>query len=262
MLALSLVSLFPQISHLFWPFLRILALFSSAPLFSEKQISKKVKIGLALILSALIAPQLPDNSVAIYSFSGLWCGAQQLLIGTAIGLSAQLIFVAVRHAGEIIGLQMGLSFATFYDPSGGQNMPVVARLLNLLVTMLFLIFNGHLYMIEVVAESFKTLPIGVSLMGAAGFYTLVAGAGMVFKFGLMLGLPVIALLLCLNLTLGIINRLLPQLSVFVIGFPLSLSVGMLALSLIMYTLSPFFSHLLAGCFDGLRDVFAGFQSRN
>ncbi|MDR0806634.1 MAG: flagellar type III secretion system protein FliR [Enterobacteriaceae bacterium] len=258
MLTLSLASLYLHISQFFWPFLRILALFSTAPVFNEKEVNKKVKIGLALIVTFLIAPALPENDIGIFSLVGLLTGVQQLVIGIAMGLSAQLIFVAVRHAGEIIGLQMGLSFATFYDPSGGQNIPVIARLLNVLAVLLFLTFNGHLYLIDIVAGSFQVLPISADFPGASGSLSLVQSAGRIFSDGLMLGLPVVALLLCLNLTLGLLNRLTPQLSVFVIGFPLSLTVGMMALSLIMYTLSPYFELLTANMFDNLGQVLFGF----
>ncbi|EBX3952675.1 flagellar biosynthetic protein FliR, partial [Salmonella enterica subsp. enterica serovar Offa] len=114
----------------------------SSPIFNEKEINKKTKIALAMILTLLVAPGLPQTQVNIFSIDALWVGIQQILIGVAMGLTIQFIFIAIRHAGEIIGLQMGLSFATFYDPSGGQNMPVISRILNLLATLLFLAFNG------------------------------------------------------------------------------------------------------------------------
>lgn len=70
----------------------------------------------------------------------------------------------------------------------------------------------------------------------------------------MLGLPIITLLLCLNLTLGLLNRLTPQLSIFVVGFPLTLSIGMMAMSMIMYTLSPFFENMLEVIFGHLSKI--------
>ncbi|CNI16323.1 flagellar biosynthesis protein FliR [Yersinia massiliensis] len=258
MLTLSVASLYPYINHYFWPFLRILALFSSAPIYNEKEISGKLKVGLALILTFLIAPNLPESHVKILSISGLWVGIQQVIIGIAMGFIVQFIFVAVRHGGELVGLQMGLSFATFYDHSGGQNMPVIARILNLLVTLLFLYFNGHLLLIDALAASFDILPIKERPLEAGGFMALVQASGVIFKSGMMLALPVVALLLCLNLIMGILNRLTPQLSIFVVGFPLSLSIGMLALSLIMYSLSPFFESLINSIFESLSVVLMSF----
>ncbi|WP_276723434.1 flagellar biosynthetic protein FliR [Pantoea septica] len=242
------------LNHYFWPWLRLLALFSAAPVFSEKQPGKKVKIALAVLITLLVAPSLPAVAIPVFSAAGVWTGAKQLIIGVSIGLTIQMAFVTVRTAGEIIGLQMGLSFATFFDPAGGQNMPVLSRLLNLFVTLLFLSFNGHLWLIAIVVQSFERLPIDDAPLVRDGFYALVEHAGIIFSYGLMLGLPVVTLLLAINLALGLLNRLTPQLSIFVIGFPLTLTVGMLSLSMLMRTLTPFLENLLRLLFDGLDEM--------
>lgn len=248
-MTLSPLDFYGQIAHFFWPTVRVLSVFGAAPIFNEKGIQKKAKIALALLISFLITPNLPDINVEIFSMNGLWVGARELMIGAAIGLSVQLLFVAVRTAGEIIGLQMGLSFATFFDPSSDGSMPVISRILNLLVTLLFLSFNGHLWMIDILADSFRVLPVSAAPLRVDTLLMLVEHAGMIFKFGIMLGLPIITLLLSINLTLGLLNRLTPQLSIFVIGFPLTLTVGMSALLLMMYTLSPWFENMMADDFD-------------
>jgi flagellar biosynthetic protein FliR len=259
MLNLSISSLYEIINQFFWPALRVLALFSTAPIFNEKNIGKKAKIGMAVIIAMLIGQNLPESNVKIFSIAALWVGAQQFIIGAAMGLTVQLIFVAVRNAGEIIGLQMGLSFATFFDPAAGGNMPVIARILNLLVTLLFLTFNGHLWMLHILADSFILLPVSTNPLNADGFLAITHAAGLIFKCGLMLGLPIITLLLILNLTLGLLNRLTPQLSIFVVGFPLTLSIGMVAMSLIMYTLAPFFENMMADIFEQLENIIIMFS---
>lgn len=259
MLNLSISSLYEIINQFFWPALRVLALFSTAPIFNEKSIGKKAKIGMAVIIAMLIGQNLPESNVKIFSIPALWVGAQQFIIGAAMGLTIQLIFVAVRTAGEIIGLQMGLSFATFFDPAAGGNMPVIARILNLLVTLLFLTFNGHLWMLHILADSFILLPVSTNPLNGEGFFAITHAAGLIFKCGLMLGLPIITLLLILNLTLGLLNRLTPQLSIFVVGFPLTLSIGMVAMSLIMYTLAPFFENMMADIFDQLENIIIMFS---
>lgn len=244
-------------SQYFWPSMRVLALFTTAPIISEKQISKRVKIGLALLISFLIAPTLPPVQIDIVTVTGLWVGLQQLVVGAAIGITMQLIFAAVRMAGEIIGLQMGLSFATFFDPSGGPNMPVVARLMNVLMILLFLAFNGHLWMISILADSFAVIPINPQPLNGQGFMAIVKTGGIIFSHGLMLGLPIITLLLTLNITLGLLNRLTPQLSIFVVGFPLTLTIGMVAMSLMMYTLAPFAEYLISDVFERLTQIMGG-----
>lgn len=212
-----------------------------------------------MILTLLVAPGLPQTQVNIFSIDALWGGIQQILIGVAMGLTIQFIFIAIRHAGEIIGLQMGLSFATFYDPSGGQNMPVISRILNLQATLLFLAFNGHLMLIDALVMSFDAIPIQHKLLRSEGFMIFVQTSGLIFTSGMLLALPIVSVLLCLNLIMGILNRLTPQLSIFVVGFPLSLSIGMLSLSLLMYSFSPFFQRLINTIFENLSSVLIGFS---
>lgn len=254
MLSLPLDSLPLLVSHYFWPLMRVLALFSTAPVFNDKAIGNRVKVGLAAIIALLIGQNLPNNAIPLISIMGLWVGCQQLLIGAAMGLTIQFLFVAVRYAGEIIGLQMGLSFATFYDPSGGDNMPVISRILNLLAILLFLLFNGHLLMLEVLSESFQLLPVSAAPLGSDAFNALARTGSLVFQSGIALGLPVITLLLTINLTLGLLNRLTPQLSIFVVGFPLTLSMGMLALLLLVNNFAPYFYHLMELVFARLSQI--------
>lgn len=260
MLTLPLDALPLLVSHYFWPLMRVLALFSTAPVFNDKAIGNRVKIGLAVSLALLLGQNLPDNTIPLISVMGLWVGCQQLLIGAAMGLTIQFLFVAVRYAGEVIGLQMGLSFATFYDPAGGDNMPVLSRILNLLAILLFFVFNGHLLMLEALLQSFQLLPVSGAPLGREAFNALAHTGSMVFQCGLALGLPVITLLLCINLTLGLLNRLTPQLSIFVVGFPLTLGMGMLALLLLLNNFAPYFYYLMEWAFQRLSQIMLLFST--
>ncbi len=237
------------ISQFFWPLARILALIMTAPLLSEKSVSKRVKIGLGMMITWLLVPSLPDVHTTLFSFSGLWLLIQQILIGIAIGFTMQLAFVAVRMAGEVIGLQMGLSFATFFDPGSRLNMPVLARLLDMLAMLLFLAFDGHLWMISMLSDSFHLLPINGDPLNGNAFLALTKAAGLIFLNGLRLALPVITLLLTINLVLGLLNRMAPQLSIFAVGFPVTLSAGMIAIILVMPLLAPFCEHFFSELFD-------------
>lgn len=238
----------------FWPFLRILALISTAPLLSERAIPKKVKIGLGLMITWIVAPGLPVTGVTIFSAAGFWLAAQQILIGIMLGFTLQFAFAAIRTAGELIGLQMGLSFATFFDPGSRLNMPVLARFMDMLVMLLFLTLNGHLWLISILVDTFHTLPIGGEPVNSNVFMALTRAGGLIFLNGLMLALPLITLLLTLNIALGLLNRMAPQLSVFVIGFPVTLSIGMLVMAALMPLIAPFAEHLFSEIFDLLADI--------
>lgn len=233
----------------FWPLLRVMALLATAPLFSEAAVSSRIKVGLGLLITFLIAPLLDIPRIPLFSTEAIWLAIQQVLTGTLLGLTMQFAFAAVRTAGEIIGLQMGLSFATFFDPASHLNMPVLARLLNLLAMLLFLSFNGHLWLISLLVDSFHSLPMSTAPLNSNVFMSLTHAASLIFLNGLMLALPLITLLLILNITLGILNRMSPQLSIFVVGFPLTLSVGILVMIIMMPLLAPFSERLFTDLFQ-------------
>jgi flagellar biosynthetic protein FliR len=259
MLTFDSAQLSVWLSQFFWPLLRVLALIATAPLLSEKQISKRVKIGLGGLIVLLIAPALPSSNIPIFSITGLWLAVQQVLIGVALGLTMQFAFAAVRLAGEVIGMQMGLSFATFFDPAGGPNTPILARLLNLLAMLLFLSFDGHLWLISLLADSFYTLPIQAQPLNGNGFLALAQLGSPIFINGMMLALPLICLLLTLNLALGLLNRVTPQLSVFVIGFPVTMTIGILTIGMMIPMLTPFCEHLFGEFFDRLAQLIGGMK---
>ncbi len=205
--------------------LRIMALISTAPYSVKSRCLNASKLGWAW-LSRLSLPFPAGGGYSDFSPNAVWIALQQVMIGVAVGFTMQLAFAAVRTAGELIGLQMGLSFATFVDPGSHLNMPVLARIIDLLAMLLFLSFNGHLWLISMLVDTFHTLPIGDNPVNSNAFLALVRAAGLIFLNGLMLALPIITLLLTVNLALGLLNRMAPQLSVFVIGFPVTLTVGL------------------------------------
>lgn len=238
----------------FWPLLRVLALITTAPILSERSVPKRVKVGLGIIITFVIAPSLPPVDVPLFSANALWLALQQILIGIALGFTMQFAFAAIRTCGEIIGLQMGLSFATFVDPGSNLNMPILARILDMLAMLLFLVFNGHLWLISLLVDTFHTLPIGGEPINSNAFLALTRAGGMIFLNGLMLALPIITLLLTVNLALGMLNRMTPQLSVFVIGFPITLTVGILLMAALMPLVAPFCEHLFSEIFNLLADI--------
>jgi flagellar biosynthetic protein FliR len=217
-----------------YPFLRILALMSSAPLFSHASMPARLRVGLALGIAAAIAGTLPAAPfVSPLSPAGALLVVQQVVIGVSIGLAMQLVFAAVTLAGDLIGLQMGLSFAAFVDPQNAEQAPIVGAFLSLVLMLVFLAINGHLALIAALVDSFSVLPIGPDGWHAVDAMRLVQAGSGVFATGLALSLPVIGALLLVNLTLGVLTRTAPQLNLFAIGFPVTLVVGLVMLLLAM-----------------------------
>lgn len=214
-----------------WPLTRILGLIMVAPIFGHRSVPRRTKIGLGVFIALIVSPTLPPMpDVGLGSWHGLFILVQQLLIGIAMGFIMRIVFAAVEAAGEIVGLQMGLGFASFFDPQSAGQTLVLARFFNLLATLVFLSVNAHLLFIGVLVESFQTLPISMQPLSAAGFFTVASFGSIVFSMGLQLALPIIAILLMTNLALGILTRSAPQLNIFAIGFPITLGVGLIVLN--------------------------------
>ena len=240
-----------------WPFTRIAALVAAAPVLGHASLPARVKIGLAAFITLIVAPTLPSMpQVTVFSAAGVWVLVMQLLIGAALGFAMQLVFAAVEMAGTLVGLQMGLGFATFFDPSSNASAQVISSFLNMIAMIAFLTFNGHLQMISALIGSFQSVPIAAAVYGPPGMRTLVEWGGAIFSAGLLLSLPVVIALLVANLSLGILNRAAPQIGIFQIGFSVTLMVGMLLLLLMLPNMIPFFARLIDAGVDEMGRVAA------
>jgi flagellar biosynthetic protein FliR len=228
-----------------WPLTRILGLIMVAPVFGHRAVPARVKIGLGIFIALIIAPTLPPMpDVGLGSWHGLFILVQQLLIGIAIGFIMRVVFAAVEAAGEIVGLQMGLGFASFFDPQSAGQTLVLARFFNILAILVFLAVNAHLLLLGVLVDSFQSLPVSTQPLSAAGFFNVAAFGSTVFAVGLQLALPLIAILLMTNLSLGILTRSAPQLNIFAIGFPITLGVGLIVLDLTLPYFAPQLEQLI------------------
>lgn len=226
-----------------WPLVRILGLLMAASVFGHRSVPARVKIGLGVFIALIVSPTLPPlPDVALGSWQGLFILVQQFLIGLAIGFTMRVVFAAVELAGEIIGLQMGLGFASFFDPQSAGQTLVLSRFFNLLAMLVFLAVNAHLLVLGLLAESFTTLPISAAPLAAEGFRSVASFGSTIFVVGLQIALPLIAVLLMTNLALGILTRSAPQLNIFAIGFPITLGVGLIVLDFSM----PYFAPQMEG----------------
>jgi len=206
----------------------------------------------------MIAPMIgPIPAIPPGSLAGLWIIGQQLFIGIAMGLTMRLLFAAVQTAGEFIGLQMGLSFASFFDPSNGTNTAVLSRLFNMIAMLTFLALDGHLLILGALLHSFEALPISQTPLDPKGWGNLLDWSRVIFVSGLLLALPLIVSLLTINLAMGILNRAAPQLSVFSIGFPVMLIIGLLILTTVLPNSSPFLESLFESGFRAMDSVVNG-----
>ncbi len=209
-----------------WPFFRIGAMLAVAPLFSARYVPVRIRLGLAVALTVVVAPTLAAfPSVDPFSGEGFLIAFQQVLTGLLMGLAVRLVFTVFELAGQIVAQHMALHFASLVDPNSGVQVPMLSQFYLLLATLSFLTLNGHLLCIQVLAESFTVLPVGVEGMGREGLWSLVLQGGWIFSAAVLFALPVVAALLIVNLAFGVMTRAAPQLNIFAVGFPITLILG-------------------------------------
>ena len=236
------------VSAYFWPLVRILGLFSSAPFFGHHSIPVRVRVALGIAITLLIAPTLaPFPELDVLSWQGLVILCQQFLIGIAIGFIMRLIFTGVELAGELIGMTMGFGFATFFNPQSGGQSTAISQLLSMLTLLIFIATDLHLLLIQCLIESFSSLPIGITALGKNSFQQLAFLGKNIFSISFQLSAPIVAALLMTNMALGVLTKAAPQLNLFGIGFPVTMLVGFLMIDLLLpYWTLPLFENLQQG----------------
>jgi flagellar biosynthetic protein FliR len=213
---------------LLFPFIRVMATISSAPILGHASIPIRMRVALALIL-AFAAASFAPVSVPLDSPHALAYALRETLIGASLGLLLRLVFAAAELAGDAIGLQMGLGFAFFVDPQNTTQSPLIGSLFSTLAALLFLALDIHLLVIGGLMESFRVLPVDAPLNSGLGLNAVTAAGAEMFRLALSIALPALAALLLANLALGVLSRAAPQLNLFAVGFPATLIIGALAL---------------------------------
>ncbi len=220
------------VTPLLWPFLRALALFSTLPVLGTRTVPTRVRIGLAAFVALAAQASLPEPpTVALDSPAAFILVLQQMVVGLALGFSVRLVFAAVEFAGEIIGLQMGLNFAGFFDPATASTGTATARFFGTTIAWLFIVGGGHLLVIAVLVQSFQAFPVGPEPLALLRVAQPQRWGAEIFSMGLWIALPLVAMLLMVNLVLGVISRVASQINVFSVGFPITLGTGLLGLLL-------------------------------
>jgi len=241
------------ITPLVWPFLRALALFTALPVLGTRTVPMRVRIALAAFIAFAAQPGLPPPpAVALDSPLALALVAQQMVIGLALGFAVRIVFAAVEFAGEIIGLQMGLNFAGFFDPITAGTATTSSRFFGTTIAWLFIVINGHLLIVMALLQSFTAFPVAPEPFAFLRTTLPHQWGAELFATGLWIALPLVTMLLFVNLVLGAISRVAPQINIFAIGFPVTLGVGLLGMLLTLPALQGPFTMALERMLENFR----------
>jgi flagellar biosynthetic protein FliR len=223
--------LLPLLNALWWPFARIMAMLTTAPVLGEGAVPLPVRALLSVALSFAMLPLTTANAGAMpdpFSLAGVVAMFEQAVIGGVLGLALQFAMAVVAMLGFLASSQIGFSMAQMNDPVNGQASDVVSSLLSLLAILVFFGIDGHLVLMGVVAQSFKAWPIGAGY-GPLLLEAVALNVAWVFSAAMLLALPIVFSTMVVQVGFGFLNRVAPSLNLFSLGFSLVTIFGLLML---------------------------------
>jgi len=225
-------------------FTRIVTMVALLPVFGSSNVPVAAKVGIAIIVSLILFPMAGgrENIGAVDSFLGFSVLlVKEAAVGLVVGFVSSMLFTGLLLAAAMIDLQMGFSFVQVVDPFTETETTVMGQLKVLVFTLVFLLINGHYFMLLAVQKSFEMIPVlGVHLPGGKLAWFLTEVTGGVFLTGLKLGAPVFITVVLTEVALGVVARTVPQMNIFFVGMPLKIGIGLLTSVIVLPVLVALF----------------------
>jgi flagellar biosynthesis protein FliR len=214
-------------------FLRVSAILVTMPILGNALVPTQVKGGLSLLMTIVIYPFVQnDLSFETLDFLPLILRmAAEVFVGVVIGFTARFIFAGIQFAGDLIGFQMGFSIASVFDPQTSQEVSIISEFQFMMVMIIFLFVDAHHIFLTAMVDSFRTLRLQDFHISQEFFRHVVTLSGDVFIIAVKISAPIVAVLLFVNVGLGVIARTVPQINVFIVGIPLQIAVGLIFLGI-------------------------------
>ena len=233
-----------------WPFVRISSMLLATPVLNSRQLPMQIRLFLALLITWIMVPSLPEQpAFDVLSHAGFVTMLQQVLIGVIMGFILQMVFAALVFGGQVVAYSMGLGFASMIDPQNGVQVPVLAQYYLIIATLFFLTINGHLLVIDLLADSFHSLPVAQDGITRNGLHELVAWGSRMFAGGLLIAMPIMGAMLMVNMGMGVVMRAAPQLNIFSVGFPITMLMGFALMWVTLPNVMNVFNNLLEEAFQ-------------
>ncbi len=233
MVGINIDELIAPLLALWLPFVRILAFLHFCPVFEQRALPRKIRIALALLLSILITPMLDNNVVLreLMTADALLLTGEQILWGLLFGQMLNWVFWTLQAAGAILSMNMGLGMAVMNDPTNGSSTMVISQIIFAFTMLLFFCLDGHLLLLTVLYKGFVYWPIGQAINDLT-LRTVTTGVAWLLTGALLLALPTVFIMLIVQGTFGLLNRISPTLNLFALGFPIGMLFGLFCLLLL------------------------------
>ncbi len=226
--------------------LRVGALMVVAPIFGHRHWLARAKVGLALMVAVVLFPMVADQPLDLPTgiFPYAFLMVREVLMGVVLGFTVLLLFVAIQFAGQLAGLQMGFGIVNVIDPQSSNQVSIIGQFLNILAILLLLTLDGHHMILSGLVTSFETIPLGGVSFQDGLMFKLMDLTAQVFIIAVKISAPILMALFLVTAAMGVLARTVPQMNVFLIGFPLQIGVGLAALVIALPLFSVFVERLL------------------
>lgn len=224
------------------------------PILSSGAYPRRLKIGAAFFLSLATAPMVAMNYEILFPENFLYIVGdvlQEMSIGLTIGFIVLLVFASIRLAGQFIDVKMGFAIVNVFDPVFNISGPITGQFKNILASLLFLILNGHLIVIQAVYSTFEHIPPGQLVLNEQGWQFLFRLMGDIFIVAFMIALPVVGTVFMADIIFGFLARSIPQINIFIVGLPLKILIGTLILVLTINLSFYYFGEMFAELFENI-----------
>lgn len=210
---------------------RVLTMLQIFPIFSAAQIPQAARVGLAFIVSFILYKSVPTMPISHGMVDLAIAAGSQVILGMIVGFVASLVFVGIQFAGEVLDLQIGFAVANIIDPQTQRTITVIGEFELALATLLFLVSDSHLLLLQGIAGSFHLVPLPYITLdpSIAGNIVIFLTQAMLVVF--RIAAPAAIALFLVNVCLAFMARVAPQMNVFVVGFPLQVGVGLIMVSI-------------------------------
>jgi len=247
------LNLFGMLASILWYALRIGAAIQALPMVGGRGIPARSRLVLTIAIAAALSQLLPAPPPAGVNAATFLAVAREFAMGIAIGLMLRIAFEAGEVAGALVSQGMGLASATLANPVSGEASPVISQWFFLAFGLVFFASDGHLALIQLLFDSYRSMPVGAAITDWQGFVAAVPQFfGVALRTGVLLALPVMMALLAVNVAIGVLSKAAQQLSPMSLGFPIALLVGLLLLAALARELQGPVQRLFGDAFQAAR----------
>lgn len=233
----------------FLVFFRVAAILLIAPIFGSPSVPRTVKIGLSALLALIlfhVVERPADLPLDVLPLA-IWI-IREVILGVLVGFATTLVFAGLQLGGSLLGVQIGFGMINIIDPMTGVSVTILGQFLYFIAILIFFTMDGHHFLIRALAESFRIVPLGQVTLSGLTFKKIVELTSNVFVVGIKVAAPTIGVIICIIFGMGILARTVPQMNIFIVGFPLNICVGLLTLMLTF----PIFAYVVGKLFENMK----------